>query len=196
MADAAPWLLVGLGNPGSAYAGHRHNVGFMIVEHWVERHGGTNAGGWRDKFNARVANVATPWGRVVALLPQTYMNRSGSSVGPAAGFFHVSPAQIVVVHDEIDFELSRVAIKKAGGHGGHNGLRDLIVGLGTAEFARIRVGVGRPTRGDVADWVLSDFSATERATALPGIIARSDDMITAIFRDGLAAAMNTNNAKP
>lgn len=193
MADAVPWLLVGLGNPGAAYAGHRHNLGFMTVERWVDRHGG--AGAWRDKFNARTTTVATPWARVVVLLPQTYMNRSGSSVGPAAGFFHVPPSQIVVVHDEIDFEVGRVAIKRGGGHGGHNGLRDLIANLGSPEFTRIRMGVGRPTRGEVADWVLCDFPAAERSTTLPDMIDRGEAAITAILRDGVAAAMNAVNTK-
>lgn len=188
-----PWLLVGLGNPGASYAGHRHNVGAMAVERWVERQGGAP---WRDKFNARTATVATPWGRVVALLPQTYMNRSGASVGPAAGFFHVPPARIIVVHDEIDFALGRLAIKKGGGHGGHNGLRDLIPNLGSPDFTRIRLGVGRPTRGEVADWVLSDFAMAERSVELPDLLDRADEAITAILRDGVAAAMNAVNTKP
>jgi PTH1 family peptidyl-tRNA hydrolase len=194
VADAAPWLLVGLGNPGPKYAGNRHNVGAMVVERWVEAHGG--GGSWRDKFNARTAGASMGGERVVALLPQTYMNRSGGSVGPAAGFFHVPPARIVVVHDEIDFELGRLAIKKAGGHGGHNGLRDLIAVLGSAEFARIRLGVGRPTRGEVADWVLSDFSSTERAIELPDLLDRGEAAVTAIVRNGVAAAMNAVNPRP
>jgi peptidyl-tRNA hydrolase, PTH1 family len=193
VADAVPWLLVGLGNPGSAYAGHRHNLGFMTAERWVDRHG--DAGSWRDKFNARTTTASTPWGRVVVLLPQTYMNRSGSSVGPAAGFFHVPPARIIVAHDEIDFAVGRVAIKRGGGHGGHNGLRDLITSLGSPEFTRIRLGVGRPTRGEVADWVLSDFSSIERATLVPEMIDRGEAAITAIVRDGVAAAMNALNTK-
>lgn len=192
MADAVPWLLVGLGNPGPTYAGHRHNVGAMAVQRWVDRHGG---GPWRDKFNARTVAVATPWDRVVALLPQTYMNRSGAAVGPAAGFFHVPPARIVVVHDEIDFALGRLAIKKGGGHGGHNGLRDLIAHLGAPDFLRIRLGVGRPTRGEVADWVLSDFTAAERSIELPDLLDRAEAAITAVFRDGVATAMNAINTK-
>lgn len=191
---ATPWLLVGLGNPGAKYAGNRHNIGFMAVERWVDRHGDVHAG-WREKFNARTATVSTSWGRVIAVLPQTYMNRSGGSVGPAAGFFHVPPERIVVVHDEIDFVLGRLAIKQGGGHGGHNGLRDLVAALGSPQFVRIRLGVGRPVHGEVADWVLSDFSATERAIEVPDLVDRAEAAITAIVRDGVAAAMGSINGK-
>lgn len=194
MADAVPWLLVGLGNPGSEYAGHRHNVGRIAVKRWVDRHGDAGAS-WREKFKGRTATVTTPWARVVALLPETYMNRSGGSVGPAAGFFHVPPMQILVVHDEIDFVLGRIAIKTGGGHAGHNGLRDLVASLGSADFLRIRIGVGRPTRGEVADWVLADFSASERSTELPELLDRAEAAITAIIRDGVAPAMNAINTK-
>jgi PTH1 family peptidyl-tRNA hydrolase len=195
VADVVPWLLVGLGNPGSEYAGHRHNVGAMVVERWVDRHGVAGAP-WREKFKARTQTVSVGADRVVALLPQTYMNRSGGSVGPAAAFFHVPPPKIIVVHDEIDFVLGRIAIKHGGGHGGHNGLRDLVASLPSADFLRIRVGVGRPTRGEVADWVLSDFAANERSTELPDMIERAESAITAIVRDGLAVAMNAINTKP
>lgn len=194
MADAIPYLLVGLGNPGQKYAGNRHNVGFMVVERWLDLQGVADP--WRDKFNARWTSCTTPHGRVVVLEPQTYMNRSGGSVGPAAGFFHVPASRIVVVHDEIDFPLARVAIKIGGGHGGHNGVRDLVAALGTGDFVRIRVGVGRPTRGDVADWVLTDFSSTERAIEVPDMVTRAAEAITAIFRDGVGPAMNAVNGKP
>ena len=196
MADAIPWLLVGLGNPGSKYAGHRHNVGFMVVERWLDRHGTPGADGWREKFHGRSATLSHAGERVVVLEPQTYMNRSGQSVGAAAGFHHVPPARIVVVHDEIDFELGRVAVKRGGGHGGHNGLRDMIATLGSPDFVRIRVGVGRPTHGEVAAWVLSDFSSEERAIEVPDMIDRAEAGISAIFRDGVAAAMNVVNQKP
>ncbi len=191
MADAIPYLLVGLGNPGQKYAGNRHNIGFMVVERWLDQRGAFDP--WRDKFTARMTTCATPHGRVVVLEPQTFMNRSGASVGPAAGFFHVPASRIVVVHDEIDFELGRVAIKVGGGHGGHNGVRDLLTNLGTGDFVRVRVGVGRPSRGDVASWVLSDFSAEERAIEVPDMVLRAAEAITAIFRDGAGAAMNAVN---
>lgn len=195
MADAAPWLLVGLGNPGAKYAGHRHNVGFMAVERWADRFATPGADGWREKFHARTVTLSTPFGRVVVLEPQTYMNRSGQAVGAAAGFFHVPPKQVVVVHDEIDFVLGRVAVKLGGGHGGHNGLRDIIPALGSAEFVRVRMGVGRPVHGEVADWVLSDFGASERAIELPSMLERAEHAITAILRDGVQAAMLATNSK-
>jgi len=196
MADAIPYLVVGLGNPGAKYAGNRHNVGFMVVERWLDRHGTPGASEWREKFHGRCATLGHGSERVVVLEPLTYMNRSGQSVAAAAGFFHVPPARILVVHDEVDFELARLAVKRGGGHGGHNGLRDLIAQLGSPDFVRIRVGVGRPTRGEVADWVLSDFSSEERAIEVPSMVDRAEAAITAILRDGVASAMNAFNQKP
>lgn len=195
MADAIPWLAVGLGNPGAKYAGNRHNVGFMVVERWLDRHGTPGATEWREKFHGRTVALLHDGERVVVLEPLTYMNRSGQSVQAAAAFHHVPPQRIVVVHDEVDFELARIAVKRGGGHGGHNGLRDLIATLGSPDFVRIRIGVGRPTRGEVADWVLSDFSAEERSIELPKMIDRGEAALTAVMRDGVAAAMNAVNAK-
>lgn len=197
MADDAPWLLVGLGNPGREYARHRHNVGFMAVERWAEDHSTPGVGDpWREKFHARYALLPGPAGRVVALLPQTYMNRSGKSVVAAAQFYRVPVDRLLIVHDELDFEFGRVAIKDGGGHGGHNGLRDIVGQLGSAEFVRIRTGIGRPDRGgDVSGWVLSDFSGTE-AAELPDVLDRVAKAITAVMRDGVAAAMNLINSLP
>ncbi len=197
MNDAAPWLLVGLGNPGAKYAGNRHNVGFMAVERWADRFATPGADEWREKFHARTMTLSTLHGRVVVLQPQTYMNRSGASVAAAAKFFHVPAAKVIVAHDEIDFVLGRVAVKQGGGHGGHNGLRDIIPALGSADFVRVRIGVGRPTHGEVADWVLSDFGPSERTIELPDMLARAEAAITAILRDGVAGAMQaTNGANP
>ncbi len=196
MVDAIPWLLVGLGNPGAKYAGHRHNVGFMVVERWLDRHGTPGVDGWREKFHGRTATVSGAFGRVVVLEPLTYMNRSGQSVAAAAGFFHVPPAHIVVVHDEVDFERGRLAVKQGGGHGGHNGLRDIIAELGSPDFVRIRVGVGRPERGDVSPWVLSDFTSEEIAIDLPDLLERAEAAVTAVIGTGLEAAMNAFNQKP
>jgi len=195
MVDAIPWLLVGLGNPGTRYAGHRHNVGFMVVERWLDRHGTAGANEWREKFHGRTTTVQGAFGRVVVLEPLTYMNRSGQCVAAAASFFHVPPARIVVVHDEVDFDRGRIAVKQGGGHGGHNGLRDLIAALGSPDFVRVRVGVGRPTRGEVADWVLSDFTAEELAIDVPDLIARAEAAVTTVLTDGLDAAMNAFNQK-
>lgn len=195
MVDAIPWLLVGLGNPGTRYAGNRHNVGFMVVERWLDRHGTAGVNDWREKFHGRTTTVQGGFGRVVVLEPLTYMNRSGRSVGAAASFFHVPPARIVVVHDEVDFDRGRLAVKQGGGHGGHNGLRDLIAALGSPDFVRVRVGVGRPTHGEVADWVLSNFTADELAIDVPDLIARAEAAVTCVLAQGLDAAMNAYNQK-
>jgi PTH1 family peptidyl-tRNA hydrolase len=192
-----PWLLVGLGNPGPEYAKNRHNVGFMVVERWVDRHlsPGVGTPNWKSQFKARVTSIqAEPViGRCVVLEPQTFMNRSGRSVVAATQFYRVPPEQLVVVHDELDFDFGRVAVKKGGGHGGHNGLRDIIGQGSSPEFVRIRVGIGRPTRGgDVSGWVLQGFDAVDGA-ALPEVLDRACHAITTVLTRGLAAAMNETN---
>lgn len=197
MADDSPWLLVGLGNPGREYAHNRHNVGFMVVERWVDDHLPPGAAGmgapWREKFHARTATLSVGGQRVVVLEPQTFMNRSGKSVVAATQFFRVPPAKIVVVHDELDFELGRMAVKQGGGHGGHNGLRDIIAQSGSSDFVRIRVGIGRPVRGgNVSQWVLSDFDQHD-AAILPDVVDRAARAVTAVLRDGVRAAMNAFN---
>ena len=197
MAEAAPWLVVGLGNPGTEYAKNRHNVGFMAVERFVEQHDVHAA--WCDKFKARTASLRVGSQRCVVLAPQTFMNCSGESVVPAVTFHKIPLEQIVVVHDELDFDFGRVAIKRGGGHGGHNGLRNIIKLLGKSEFIRVRVGIGRPPRGqpgrEVSSWVLSDFSADQQAT-LPDLVADAERAVTAILSQGVAAAMNETNSQP
>jgi PTH1 family peptidyl-tRNA hydrolase len=194
MADTAPWLLVGLGNPGPKYAHNRHNVGFMGVERWLDRHGTPGADGWREKFHGEFSSVSGPFGRCVVLKPLTFMNVSGKSVGAACTFFRVPPTKVIVLHDELDFPFGRLAIKKGGGHGGHNGLRDIISVLGSKDFLRVRMGIGRPPRGnmDVAAWVLKDFSADEVAD-LADLVDRAHEAATAVMTDGVASAMNKIN---
>jgi peptidyl-tRNA hydrolase, PTH1 family len=201
MADAisgGPWLLVGLGNPGREYAHHRHNVGFMAVERWVDRQSPAGVGAqWREKFHARTTSLTLCGGldgqRVVVLEPQTFMNRCGKSVVAAAQFHRVPMGQWVVVHDELDFPFGRVAVKQGGGHGGHNGLRDIIGQAGASDFVRVRLGIGRPARGgDVSGWVLHDFDAVDGA-ALPDVLDRAYHAITAVVTRGVAAAMNETN---
>jgi peptidyl-tRNA hydrolase, PTH1 family len=188
-----PWLLVGLGNPGPEYAKNRHNVGFMVVERWVDRHlsPGVGTPNWKSQFKARVTSIqAEPViGRCVVLEPQTFMNRSGESVRAAMDFYEVPIDRIVVVHDEVDFEFGRIGLKRGGGHGGHNGLRDLIKHLGSPEFLRVRVGVGRNVHGEVADWVLSNFSG-EDATFVAELVDRSEQALTCLLAEGLASAMS------
>ena len=188
---SGPWLLVGLGNPGKQYAGHRHNIGFMVVERWLDRHGSGDT--WRDKFHGRFTTVSGfEGGRVVVLEPLTYMNRSGRSVAAAASFYDVSPGRIVVVHDELDFPFGRIAVKDGGGHGGHNGLRDIVDVLGTRDFVRVRAGIGRPTRGDVSSWVLADFDSAD-AAELPDVVDRAVAAATSVMTRGVVTAMNEFN---
>lgn len=190
MADQAPWLLVGLGNPGARYARTRHNIGFMAVDAWCDK--ATSSPSWSEKWKAQVATIGTGSSRVVALKPQTFMNRSGQSVVPAAQFLRVPPAQILVVHDEVDFQLGRLAVKKGGGHGGHNGLRDILQLLGNGDFLRIRLGIGRPVHGEVADHVLSDFRPDE-GQAVDDLLERAVAAITCVTREGVVTAMNKFN---
>jgi peptidyl-tRNA hydrolase, PTH1 family len=174
-------LVAGLGNPGREYAGNRHNVGFMVADELARRHGGS----WKGKFNARVAEVRIDGHKVVLLKPETYMNDSGRSVSAAARFFKVEPDAILVVHDEGDFDLGRLQARKGGGLGGHNGLRSIAQHLGTQDFLRLRVGVGRPGRGDrrsLADYVLSDFEPHDDPEA---IVSRAADAVEALDASGL-----------
>lgn len=153
-------LLVGLGNPGQKYLRSRHNAGFMVLDLLAERWGITRT---KEKFRATIAEGRTAPGgpRVVLLKPLTYMNESGKSAGPAAGSFHIPPARVVVIHDEIDLPFGEVRSRLGGGLAGHNGLKSLKAGFGTPDFWRIRVGVGRPDSTDpdrVAAYVLGSFS--------------------------------------
>jgi PTH1 family peptidyl-tRNA hydrolase len=192
------FLVVGLGNPGKKYAKNRHNVGFMVVERLAEAHG---LPGFKEKFSAvwTKGEVAAGGARhpIALLEPQTFMNLSGDSVQPAATFLKVAPPQIIVVHDELDLPWRDVRLKVGGGHAGHNGLRSIIQRLGTPEFVRVRVGVGRPPagfKGDVADYVLADFDSMERAE-LPDVVDRSVAAIEKVLAEGLAPAMNAVNTK-
>ena len=189
--DATPWLIVGLGNPGTRYARTRHNIGFMTVEAWAAEHSPASPR-WTEKWKGHTTQVTASGRRCVVLKPQTYMNRSGASVVPAAQFHRVPPAQIVVVHDEIDFPTGRLAIKQGGGHGGHNGLRDIVAQLGSAEFVRVRLGVGRPVHGEVADYVLSDFSPDQQGPTAD-MIERAAKALTCMMTDGVVMAMNKFN---
>jgi peptidyl-tRNA hydrolase, PTH1 family len=186
-------LVVGLGNPGPEYARTRHNLGFMVTDRLAE---GWSAA-WRSKFSGRVAEARDGDLRLALLQPLTYMNVSGKSVAAALRFYKLEPADLVVVHDEIDLDLGDVRAKWAGGLAGHNGLRSLRESLGTADFARVRIGVGRPARGDrqpVADWVLRPFPPDVDVEAL---VTRGADCALAVVRDGVDAAMQRwNGAGP
>jgi PTH1 family peptidyl-tRNA hydrolase len=183
-ASSLDLLVAGLGNPGREYARNRHNVGFMVADELARRHGGS----WRSKFSGRLSEVRIGDARVALLEPMTYMNLSGRPVGAAVRFFKVPPEQLLVVHDEGDFDLGRLQLRLGGGLAGHNGLRSVAQALGTPEFMRLRVGVGRPGRGDprdLADYVLSNFEPEDEAET---IVARGADAVEAVVRDGLEAA--------
>jgi peptidyl-tRNA hydrolase, PTH1 family len=184
-------LVAGLGNPGRKYADTRHNVGFMVADEIARRLGGS----WRGKFSGELAEVRLDGLRLALLKPQTYMNESGRSVGAAARFFKVEPEDLVVVHDEVDLEPGRLQVRLGGGLAGHNGLRSVASALGTPDFGRVRIGVGRPERGDprpVADFVLSDFPPEVDAEAL---VSRAADAVEAIARDGVEDAQNRFNER-
>lgn len=160
-------LVAGLGNPGREYARNRHNAGYLVLDELVRRHGGS----WRSKFSGRTAEAHVAGAKVVLLKPETYMNDSGRSVAAAARFFKIGPEDVLIVHDEGDFDLGRLEIKHGGGLAGHNGLRSIAQELGTQDFTRLRIGVGRPERGDprsLADYVLADFEPHDDADALVG----------------------------
>jgi peptidyl-tRNA hydrolase, PTH1 family len=183
-------LVAGLGNPGREHAANRHNVGWLVVDELARRHGGT----WRSKFNGRVAEIRVDGHKVALLKPETYMNESGRAVQSAMRYFKLEPDAVLVVHDEGDFDLGRLQLRRGGGLAGHNGLRSVAKQLGTPEFLRLRIGVGRPERGDprpLADWVLSDFAPHEDAE---GIVARAADAVETLDADGLEAAQRRVNA--
>jgi len=182
-------LVVGLGNPGREYERTRHNAGWLVLDELARRHGGS----WRSKFSGSLAEVRLGDAKLALLKPETYMNESGRSVGAAARFFKVPPEQVLVAHDDVDLESGRLQARSGGGLAGHNGLRSLRQHLGSQDFLRLRIGVGRPGRGDprsVADWVLSPFAPEEDADAL---VSRSADAVETIVSEGLEAAQQKFN---
>lgn len=182
-----PWLVVGLGNPGTPYAGTRHNVGQMVVDELARR---ASAAFKSHKTNARVAEgrIAPGGPRLVLAKPNTYMNVSGGPVAQLVRFYSLEPDRLIVVHDELDIPFDTIKLKSGGGHGGHNGVRDIASALRSPEFARVRVGVGRPPgRTEAADHVLSPFTAAERSV-LPSLISDAADAVELVTTDGLLAA--------
>jgi len=183
-ASSLDLLVVGLGNPGREYARNRHNVGAMVARELVRRHGGS----YRSKFSGHIAELRLDDRRIAVLEPETYMNESGRSVAAAARFYKVPPEDVLVVHDEADFELGRLQARLGGGLAGHNGLRSVASNLGTQEFARLRIGVGRPERGDrrpLADFVLSDF---DQHVDVETLVSSAADAVERIAADGLSRA--------
>jgi peptidyl-tRNA hydrolase, PTH1 family len=188
--DTERWLIVGLGNPGSQYEGNRHNCGFMVADLLAERVGARFK---RDRSRARVAAGQLAGFPVTLAEPQSFMNLSGGSVAALRNFYKIPPERIVVIHDELDIPFDTIRIKQGGGDNGHNGLRSVSAALGTRDYVRVRVGIGRPPgRMDPADFVLHDFSAVERKV-LPEILERSADAVEVVLQRGLAVAQNEFN---
>jgi len=190
---AQTWLVIGLGNPGPQYELTRHNVGQLVVDELAERR--------RERFSSHKANarVAETWlrpgtAKIVLAKPNSYMNVSGGPVSALAKYYGVDAEHIVVVHDELDIPFDTVKLKVGGGHGGHNGVRDVAKALGTAEFPRVRIGIGRPPgRQDPADWVLDPFSAADRKQ-LPLLLSDAADAVELLIGDGLLAAQQKHHA--
>jgi len=182
-------FVVGLGNPGREHERDRHNVGWLVVDELARR---TDAR-WRGKFSGQLAEVRLDGLRLALLKPETFMNDSGRSVAAAARFFKVEPESLLVAHDDVDLEPGRLQARAGGGLAGHNGLRSLAQALGTQDFLRLRIGVGRPGRGDprsVADYVLSPFEVEEDVGAL---VSRAAEAVETLAREGVEAAQQRFN---
>jgi peptidyl-tRNA hydrolase, PTH1 family len=182
-------LVAGLGNPGREYERTRHNVGWLVADELARRHGGS----FRGKFSGQLAETRLDDLRLALLKPETYMNESGRSIGAATKFFKVDPGDLLVVHDDVDLEPGRIQARLGGGLAGHNGLRSIAQAIGTNDFLRLRIGVGRPGRGDqrsVADYVLGNFEPEIDADAL---IERAAETVETIARDGLEEAQRRYN---
>jgi len=181
------WLVAGLGNPGPGYSRNRHNVGQMVLDELASRMGGSFKS---HKSRAQVAEGRIGIGgpRVILAKPLTYMNLSGGPVSALARFYGIEPENVVAVHDEIDIPFNSVKLKRGGGEGGHNGLRDISKALGTKDYLRVRVGVGRPPgRMDTADWVLKNFGTAE-SKELPFLVSDGADAVELLVTEGLLAA--------
>src|SRR5947208_4474923 len=184
-------LCVGLGNPGREYARNRHNVGHLVVDELARRHDGS----WKSKFSGQISEIRLDGHKVALLKPETYMNESGVAVSGATRFYKLEPGEVLVVHDEGDFDLGRLELKVGGGLSGHNGLRSIAQHLKTPDFLRLRIGVGRPERGDprpLADYVLSNLEPHDDADEL---IARGADAVEQLDAEGLERAQARVNRR-
>jgi peptidyl-tRNA hydrolase, PTH1 family len=184
-------LVVGLGNPGREYARNRHNVGHLVLDELARRHNGS----WKSKFSSQISEIRLDGHKVALLKPETYMNESGVAVSGATRFYKLEPNEVLVVHDEGDFDLGRLELKVGGGLSGHNGLRSIAQHLKTPDFLRLRVGVGRPERGDprpLADYVLSNFEPKDDADSL---VARAADAVEQLDAEGVEQAQRAVNRR-
>ena len=184
--DVSRRLIVGLGNPGRKYEGTRHNIGFDVLRRLGERY---RLSLTQKKFSGVFTTGSVAGEDVVLVEPHTFMNKSGKSVQAARQFYSVDAEDLIVLHDEIDLEPGTIRIKEGGGHGGHNGLRDIISRTGDRDFVRIRLGVGRPEHGDVTNHVLSRFSGSER-DLIAEMVEDACDAIETVLTDGVSQAQN------
>lgn len=179
-------LIAGLGNPGRKYEGTRHNVGVEALRRLAERYRMNPS---RDKFHGHIDTGAVAGEDVVLLAPQTFMNKSGRAVQAARQYYDIPASDTIVLHDDIDLSSGQLKVKKGGGHGGHNGLRDIINRTGDRDFIRIRLGIGRPEHGDVRNYVLSRFGGDEKA-AIDALLEDACDAVETVLRQGVGAAQN------
>ncbi|MGQ9456931.1 MAG: aminoacyl-tRNA hydrolase [Anaerolineae bacterium] len=190
--ERRPRLVVGLGNPGPEYVRNRHNVGFLCLDRLAERHG---ISPWRRKHHALVAEGLVAGHPVVLAKPQTFMNLSGQAVRPLMRHYGVALADLLVVHDDLDLDLGVLRLRRQGSSAGHKGVQHIIDTLGSREFPRLRIGVGRPAHGDPVDYVLSDFTLDE-SIVIDRALDRAVEAIVAWLERGIEAAMNAFNAAP
>jgi peptidyl-tRNA hydrolase, PTH1 family len=188
------WLVVGLGNPGPAYAGHRHNIGYLVNDELARRLGGS----WKSHKSSRTdvveGRLSMGGPRLVLGRPRSYMNEVGGPVKALATFYKVKPDHLVVIHDELDIPFDTMRVKTGGGDNGHNGLKSIRGSLGTGDFYRVRVGIGRPPgRQDVADFVLSNYSSTERKV-LPFQVDTAADAVECLVHEGLEKTQQRFNS--
>ncbi len=194
-----PWLIVGLGNPGPKYSGNRHNVGHMVLDVLAGR---GNASFVRHRTNAHIAQVrlgmlpgGVPGPQAILARSDTYMNTSGGPVAGLLKYFDLTTDNLIVIHDELDIPFDSIRIKRGGGEGGHNGLRDISKAIGTKDYLRVRIGVGRPPgRMQAADWVLKDFGTAERAD-LPILLEEAADAVEMVITEGMLAAQQKFHSK-
>jgi peptidyl-tRNA hydrolase, PTH1 family len=185
------YLVVGLGNPGKKYVKTRHNVGFEVVERIASERG---FAAWKTSGNAEVSRGTIAGHDVLLAKPQTFMNLSGDAVGALLRFYKIEPANLVVVHDELDYELARLGVKSGGGHGGHNGLRSIMAHVGR-DFVRVRIGVGKPvSKEEGADHVLSRFDKGEESR-VDEAVAKASEAVAKVIEKGVQAAMNEFNRR-
>ena len=191
------WLVVGLGNPGPTYAGHRHNVGYLVADELADRMGAAfraHKSGRAEVVEGRLSAPGTPGPRVVLARPRGYMNESGGPVKALASFYKIAPEKIVAIHDELDIPFGTLRVKLGGGDNGHNGLRSMRSALGTGDFHRVRAGVGRPSgRQDVADFLLSNYSTIERKE-LPLQVGAAADAVEVLLTEGLERTQQRFNS--